>query len=96
LNISFDLIVTSHGSDTNSNGQQCDNQVWYINEDKLSSVEWIISQLDNRDWIKGKITCPWNCGARLGSYDFITGSRCICSQYILPSVHLVKSRVDLS
>ncbi|XP_076322682.1 uncharacterized protein LOC143231848 isoform X2 [Tachypleus tridentatus] len=67
------------------------NTVWYLKEDKLQ--DWIIEQIDQGDWIKGKLTCP-KCHCRIGSFDFVCGSKCNCEEFVLPPVHVVKSKVD--
>lgn len=45
-------------------------------------------------WTKGKIICP-SCEARLGSFDFLSGQKCQCNQFVLPPVRLTSSKVDL-
>lgn len=42
-------------------------------------------------WTVGKLNCQ-NCGARLGGFNFIDHSKCLCGQDA--TVHLNKSRVD--
>ena len=93
-------IVTSHGgpvfglNDDNS----CESQVWYVKDEDLmeDSVQWIRSQIDSEDWVKGKLVCPHvACGARLGSFNFITRLKCSCRQHLVPPVHLIKKRVDI-
>ena len=39
-------------------------------------------------WTKGKLSCP-SCSARVGGFDFVSGSSCSSP------VYLVRSRVDL-
>jgi len=46
------------------------------------------------DWQKGKLSCP-NCNLRVGSFDFIGGMKCPCKKYVLPQIHLVKSKTDI-
>ncbi|RWS00162.1 hypothetical protein B4U79_05540, partial [Dinothrombium tinctorium] len=91
------VVCTAHGLAidlTSTDRDSCNEQLWFVAENELNSIEWIKQQLDANSWIKGKLVCPYNCGARLGSYDFVHGSKCACNEHVLPSVHLVKSRVD--
>lgn len=46
------------------------------------------------NWLKGKLICP-NCNLRVGSFDFVSGMKCLCKKYLLPQIHLVKSKVDI-
>ena len=73
----------------------CDTQVLrnelYINEENLN--EWINHEIEIAEWTKGKLKCP-KCTARVGSFDFVTGQKCLCHQYVLPPVHFVNSKVD--
>ncbi|RWR98408.1 hypothetical protein B4U79_02756, partial [Dinothrombium tinctorium] len=78
-----------------STDRDSDNEpLRFVAENELNSIEWIKQQLDASSWIKGKLVCPCNRGTRLGSYDFVHGSKCACNEHVLPSVHLVKSHVD--
>lgn len=65
--------------------------VWYIRDDEM--VDWMKEQVTSGEWIKGKLYCP-SCNARLGSYDFVTGAKCACSEFVLPPIHVSKCRVD--
>lgn len=37
--------------------------------------------------------CP-KCNGRLGSFDFVSGTKCPCGQYVLPAVHVVNGKID--
>ncbi|XP_074593591.1 E3 ubiquitin-protein ligase RNF180-like [Brevipalpus obovatus] len=98
--IHVDNIVTGHGQHVfNSNGDDgCDSQVWYVKDEDLMDdcVLWIRAQIDSEEWIKGKLICPHEtCGARLGSFNFITRLKCKCRRQLVPPVHLIKKRVDI-
>lgn len=67
------------------------NNVWYLREDVIPS--WITNQIDAYDWTKGKLHCV-TCGCRIGSFDFVSGSKCKCGSSVLPAVHVVASKVD--
>jgi len=60
--------------------RSCNSEVWYIPEDCMP--EWISSNLDKGDWVKGKINCP-KCSARVGSYNFVSGIRCPCGSNVV-------------
>ncbi|GJQ84270.1 hypothetical protein Trydic_g2934 [Trypoxylus dichotomus] len=63
-----------------------------LSEDNLP--DWVISSIQENNWSKAKINCK-HCSARLGSFDFISGAKCACRRFILPPVHLIKSKIDL-
>ncbi|EEC18887.1 E3 ubiquitin-protein ligase RNF180 [Ixodes scapularis] len=65
--------------------------VWYVREEELPG--WVTDQLDGGEWIKGKLYCP-SCNARLGTFDFVTGAKCDCGEFVLPPIHISKSRID--
>uniref|UniRef100_A0A023F7C9 Putative e3 ubiquitin-protein ligase n=1 Tax=Triatoma infestans TaxID=30076 RepID=A0A023F7C9_TRIIF len=56
---------------------------------------WIIEIVNEAEWQKGKLHCP-NCSLRLGSFNFISGRKCACGKFIVPPVHIIKSKVDWS
>ncbi|PSN55505.1 E3 ubiquitin-protein ligase [Blattella germanica] len=68
-----------------------DNSVWYLEEDFLP--EWIKAVVDETGWQKGRLNCP-KCGGRVGGFDFISGHKCGCGEHVVPSVHVVRSKVD--
>ena len=67
------------------------SNVWYLREDVMPS--WLKIQIDEYDWTKGKIHCD-TCKCRIGSFDFISGSKCNCGSSVLPALHVVSSKVD--
>ncbi|KAJ9580748.1 hypothetical protein L9F63_024074, partial [Diploptera punctata] len=46
-------------------------------------------------WQKGRLNCP-KCRGRVGSFDFVSGLKCDCGKHVLPPVHVVRSKVDIS
>lgn len=89
-------VVSSHGESRSGNvGFACPinktDTVWYVRDENLPG--WLVEQLDNGEWVKGKVYCP-ECNARLGSFDFVTGSKCDCNEFVLPPIHISKSRID--
>ena len=61
----------------------------------LKPLFFINSFFFQANWTKGKIICPSaSCAARLGSFDFCSGQKCECQQFVLPPVRLVSSKVD--
>jgi len=64
----------------------------YINEEHLD--QWIESEIENSEWTKGKLKCS-KCSSNVGSFDFVTGQKCECRLFNQPSVHFIRSKVDL-
>ncbi|XP_046396932.1 E3 ubiquitin-protein ligase RNF180-like [Ischnura elegans] len=91
-------LLDRHGNeiDKYSGEDSCPNQrdefLWYLDPDK--SPLWILSSVEEVGWTKGKIACP-ECHCRIGSFDFVSGSQCSCHVHALPSLHLVKAKVDV-
>lgn len=69
-----------------------DNSSIYLNEDHLP--DWLRTVIEEHSWSKGKINCR-HCNSRLGSFDFTSGLKCNCNNYVVPAIHLVKSKIDL-
>uniref|UniRef100_A0A146LB17 E3 ubiquitin-protein ligase RNF180 n=1 Tax=Lygus hesperus TaxID=30085 RepID=A0A146LB17_LYGHE len=65
----------------------------YLMEQTLP--DWMISQIDKVEWIKGKLNCS-QCQARLGSFDFVSGRKCSCGKFVLPPVHMIKNKLDFT
>ncbi|KAK3596700.1 hypothetical protein CHS0354_038037 [Potamilus streckersoni] len=68
-----------------------ENSVWFI--DLETSPSWIQNLVTKAKWMKGKLVCP-KCQGRLGSFDFIKTLKCPCLNHKLPSIHILKARVD--
>lgn len=66
--------------------------VWFLDEDK--APQWIKDRVDEKDWMKGRLNCP-KCGTRIGSFDFTSGTKCRCTNSVLPSIQLIKTKVDI-
>ncbi|XP_019909023.2 E3 ubiquitin-protein ligase RNF180 isoform X2 [Esox lucius] len=64
-------------------------RVWHMNVETLP--EWILTSVRQAQWTVGKLNCE-NCGARLGSFNFLKCTKCPCGQESI--MHLSKSRVD--
>uniref|UniRef100_R4FMN4 E3 ubiquitin-protein ligase n=3 Tax=Rhodnius TaxID=13248 RepID=R4FMN4_RHOPR len=54
---------------------------------------WIIDIVNEAGWQKGKLHCP-TCSLRLGSFNFISGRKCACGRFVVPPIHIIKSKVD--
>ncbi|KAK8388241.1 hypothetical protein O3P69_020257 [Scylla paramamosain] len=63
----------------------------YLSEE--SFPDFVLQAIEESSWTKGKIYCP-ACEARLGSFNFVSGSQCACGSHVLPQVHILKSKVD--
>ncbi|XP_017779210.1 PREDICTED: E3 ubiquitin-protein ligase RNF180-like [Nicrophorus vespilloides] len=90
------IFVNSHNGDYEEDISDLDCQVEetlvFLNEDKLP--DWIKSEVEAVQWSKGKLNCK-SCNNRLGAFDFVSGPKCGCNEFILPSVHMIKSKIDL-
>lgn len=64
----------------------------YLNEDALEP--WIQEEIERSEWTKGKLKCV-KCTANVGSFDFVAGQKCDCKQFNQPSVHFIRSKIDL-
>nr|XP_053654121.1 uncharacterized protein LOC128703468 isoform X1 [Cherax quadricarinatus]XP_053654122.1 uncharacterized protein LOC128703468 isoform X1 [Cherax quadricarinatus] len=87
-----------HDTMGNMNGQSSgdcasvmEHSCLYLSEE--SFPDFILKAVNESSWTKGKIHCP-GCQARLGSFNFVSGSQCACGSHILPQVHILKSKVD--
>lgn len=89
------LVVNSHKLPIVESSDDCtlvlNEKEVYLNDDVLP--EWILEKIREANWSKGKINCN-HCGSRIGSFNFISGAQCICFNYVLPPVHLIKSKLD--
>ncbi|XP_012272297.1 E3 ubiquitin-protein ligase RNF180 [Orussus abietinus] len=55
--------------------------------------DWIRDIVNNEFWVKGKIQCP-HCHCRLGSFDFVSQTKCDCGEFVLPPIWIIHQRVD--
>ncbi|XP_065086298.1 uncharacterized protein LOC135708225 [Ochlerotatus camptorhynchus] len=70
-----------------------ENAEVFIHEDHLP--DWMQAEIEQSQWTKGKLKC-FKCGLKVGSFDFVSGTRCKCElNSVLPSVHFIRSKVDL-
>ncbi|XP_061409294.1 E3 ubiquitin-protein ligase RNF180 [Lethenteron reissneri] len=90
-------LLSSHGEQLNPRDcegkceREDESSIWYINQENVPS--WLTTEMDRGQWTKGKLHCP-HCGGRLGSFNFVIPSRCLCGEYMVPAVQICKSRVD--
>ncbi|KFM67812.1 E3 ubiquitin-protein ligase RNF180, partial [Stegodyphus mimosarum] len=93
---SHNQISDSHGEMLFSNerpSKSCNPiaSVFYLKEESIPS--WLKNQVDEGNWTKGKLFCP-TCKCRIGSFDFVSGSKCSCGIHVLPSLHVVSCKLD--
>ncbi|GIY62085.1 uncharacterized protein CDAR_179431 [Caerostris darwini] len=84
----------SHGESLISNETETCNpisEVYYLREDVL--LPWMKDQVNSGNWMKGKLFCP-HCNCRIGSFNFVGGSKCHCGLSVLPSLHVVSHKLD--
>lgn len=91
-----DLFLNAHNTAVGICLEECasiqeENNI-FLNEQFLP--QWIILRIEAEKWSKGKLNCP-SCDSRIGSFDFVSGQKCNCSSYVLPPIHIIKSKVDL-
>ncbi|XP_075222367.1 E3 ubiquitin-protein ligase RNF180-like [Lycorma delicatula] len=94
-----DCVVSVHSEPMNksnikTSGGTCSqilSDVFFIKDNSMP--KWVIDSVNEAGWLKGKLSCP-HCTARLGSFDFVSGTKCACNNFVLPPVHFVKSKID--
>ena len=74
--------------------QTCEDNHYFLIDSKLNQFAWIVEQLDKANWTRGKINCPNKCGAKIGTFNFVNCLKCSCGKETVPSVQIVRSRVD--
>ncbi|XP_042237063.1 uncharacterized protein LOC121876174 [Homarus americanus] len=84
-----------HDTQENIDGGGCTSvdhhSCLYLSEE--SFPDFILTVINESSWTKGKIHCP-GCQARIGSFNFVSGSQCACGSHVLPQVHILRSKVD--
>lgn len=89
------LILNAHAlplNDPDNCPTSTTGNLLFLKEEQLP--QWITTKVDESEWTKGRLNCP-KCHARLGAFDYVSGSRCECNEKILPPVHIIKSKIDL-
>lgn len=90
------LLLNAHNLPLSAKPDICDT----VNEElKIFLKEenipgWIKPFLEAGEWSKGRINCQY-CDSKIGGFDFISGSKCSCYNNVLPSVYIIKSKVDV-
>ncbi|KXJ83787.1 hypothetical protein RP20_CCG025491 [Aedes albopictus] len=97
LSVHSETTTTITESDDNQDVEICqteaENAEVFIHEDHLP--DWMRVEIEQSQWTKGKLKCP-KCAFKVGSFDFVSGTRCKCTlNQVLPSVHFIRSKVDL-
>lgn len=64
----------------------------YLNEDNLEA--WIQDEVEKSEWTKAKLKCV-KCQSNIGSFDFVSVQKCDCQRFNQPSVHFIRSKVDV-
>ncbi|XP_076061775.1 E3 ubiquitin-protein ligase RNF180-like [Oratosquilla oratoria] len=92
-------VTNGHGEQLNSDSpasqEKCptleDRSLLYLSEESLP--DFIQDAVTEASWVKGKLKCP-QCGARLGSFNFVNKTVCVCGEASVPSIHILNSKVD--
>lgn len=100
MKVSVDNLLDAHSDKFENNLAQIQSDCptitgrteIYLNEDALE--KWIQDEIEKSEWTKGKLKCI-KCTANVGSFDFVAGLKCECKQFNQPSVHFIRSKIDL-
>lgn len=89
-------ILNAHGAPLSETTPSCrslnDENIVFLSEDFLPG--WITEKIEEVQWTRARLNCP-HCDSRIGAFDYISGTKCDCNEKILPSVHVIKSKIDL-
>lgn len=90
------MLLNAHSLPISQEEDMCESitQAYNLYIDEECLPIWVKTSIEKGEWSKGKILCP-HCNTRIGGFDFISGMKCSCSSSVLPSVHIIKSKVDL-
>lgn len=90
-----DKVLTASLSDKSLSGER-DKQPENIEFcDKFYFIEPILWMKDVMTCMEGKLYCP-TCKTKLGSFNWIMASKCVCGTQVFPSFYLVPSKIDFS
>lgn len=62
---------------------------------KFYFIEPLAWMKDVINSVEGKLYCP-TCKTKLGSFNWIMASKCVCGAQVFPSFYLVPSKIDFS
>ncbi|KAA0201217.1 hypothetical protein HAZT_HAZT003906 [Hyalella azteca] len=65
----------------------------YLDAENLPNFAY--SAVMESGFTTARLKCP-KCSSRIGAFNFVKGCQCGCGAHILPSVHLIFSKVDYS
>lgn len=88
-------LISAHGTcnneiDSNICNSLGDKNMLYLSGECVPP--WIKTAIEAENWTKGKLNCQ--CNNRVGSFDFVSGQTCECGKQVLPSIRLIRSKVD--
>lgn len=58
----------------------------------VEPMTWMKEIVNN---VEGKLYCP-SCKSKIGSFNWVMASKCLCGQQVSPSFYLVPSKVEYS
>ncbi|KAF2359400.1 Zinc finger RING-type [Trinorchestia longiramus] len=61
--------------------------------DTENMPSFVYNSVMETGYTTGRLKCP-KCSSRIGAFNFVKGTQCGCGSHILPSVHLIFSKVD--
>ncbi|CAH2000222.1 unnamed protein product [Acanthoscelides obtectus] len=94
------FLLNAHHENLSKNTSEMEDTCDTVRDENMVHLDenflphWISLKIEAEQWSKGRINCPY-CDSRIGNFDFVSGSRCECSNSYLPPVHLIKSKIDL-
>ncbi|GAB1866142.1 E3 ubiquitin-protein ligase [Camponotus japonicus] len=75
-------------------GCQADNSDYCSYMTSENVPDWIMNIINQESWTKGKLHCPY-CNSRLGSFNFVSNTKCYCDKYVTPPIRIVNSKIDI-
>ncbi|XP_062604043.1 E3 ubiquitin-protein ligase RNF180-like [Saccostrea cucullata] len=88
-----ECVITEHGKKDEVCPAACVTTQWFVSSESENTPQWIYQTINQGFWSKGKLYCP-KCKGRIGSFDFTSGNKCYCEQFLLPPIHVLCCRVD--
>lgn len=86
INEDHDAIMIKDHDDSHLSEKIC-NKIYFI-----EPLAWMKDVINN---VEGKLFCP-SCHSKIGSFNWIMASKCVCGTQVSPSFYLVPSKIDFS
>ncbi|XP_023345623.1 E3 ubiquitin-protein ligase RNF180 [Eurytemora carolleeae] len=79
------VVLENPPSGFRSSTESEEGNIYSVAEDQLPT--WVSTAVEQSGWTKGKLSCPSECGSRIGGFDFVSGHS--------EPIYIVKSKVDI-